>query len=484
MKSIKHNALVNGILSIANIIFPLITFPYISRVLLVEANGRLNFASAALNYFSLFATLGLTTYGVKACARVREDRAKLSKTVHELLLINVVTTLIAMSALGLAIAFVPRFNKEWMLLLIYSWNMILNVVGMNWMYSAIEQYDYITKRSIFFKFLGVVLMFLFVHSPKDCYIYAMITVFANVGGNILNIIYSRKYIDFKWFGKYDCKQHLKPTLAMFATYLAVNVYSSLDSVMLGFIKNDYEVGIYSAAVKIRTVLTTLITSLGTVLLPRMSYYISQEKWDEFKRVLKKSYNTIIMLAIPMMVYFVLAAKPSVLFLSGNPYLDAVKPMQILMPIMVISSLSNITGMQILIPTGGEWKFAFSVTCGAITDLILNFILIPQYGASGAAYATLIAELVQFVVQIFFTRKYSKGAISLKATLQVLLATIGGTVGFVIINKMIDANVFVTLLLTAFVYFGIYGLILLLTRYAMFIEIVQMISKPFVKKLQK
>ena len=191
MKSIKHNALVNGILSIANIIFPLITFPYISRVLLVEANGRLNFASAALNYFSLFATLGLTTYGVKACARVREDRAKLSKTVHELLLINVVTTLIAMSALGLAIAFVPRFNKEWMLLLIYSWNMILNVVGMNWMYSAIEQYDYITKRSIFFKFLGVVLMFLFVHSPKDCYIYAMITVFANVGGNILNIIYSR-----------------------------------------------------------------------------------------------------------------------------------------------------------------------------------------------------------------------------------------------------------------------------------------------------
>ena len=271
---------------------------------------------------------------------------------------------------------------------------------------------------------------------------------------------------------------------MFATYLAVNVYSSLDSVMLGFIKNDYEVGIYSAAVKIRTVLTTLITSLGTVLLPRMSYYISQEKWDEFKRVLKKSYNTIIMLAIPMMVYFVLAAKPSVLFLSGNPYLDAVKPMQILMPIMVISSLSNITGMQILIPTGGEWKFAFSVTCGAITDLILNFILIPQYGASGAAYATLIAELVQFVVQIFFTRKYSKGAISLKATLQVLLATIGGTVGFVIINKMIDANVFVTLLLTAFVYFGIYGLILLLTRYAMFIEIVQMISKPFVKKLQK
>lgn len=484
MKSIKHNAIVNGILSVANIIFPLITFPYISRVLLVEANGRLNFASAALNYFSLFATLGLTTYGVKACARVREDRTKLSKTVHELLFINVFTTLIAMTALIMSILFVPRFNKEWALLLIYSWNMILNVVGMNWLYSAIEQYDYITKRSIFFKFVGVVLMFLFVHSPKDCYIYAVITVFANVGGNILNIIYSKKYIDFKWYGKYNCKQHLRPTLAMFATYLAVNVYSSLDSVMLGFIKNNYEVGIYAAAVRIRTVLTTLITSLGTVLLPRMSYYISQEKWDEFRKILKKSYSTIIMLAIPMMVYFVLAARPSVLLLSGEAYLDAVKPMQILMPIMVISSLSNITGMQILIPTGGEWKFAFSVTCGAVTDLILNFVFIPKYGAAGAAYATLLAELVQFIAQLIFTREYLRGSISWKATVQVLLATIGGAIAFVVISSFINFNAFMTLVVTAIAFFGVYAGILLLARYEMFLEMCNMVLKPIVVRIKK
>lgn len=484
MKSIKHNAIVNGILSVANIIFPLVTFPYISRVLLVEANGRLNFASATLNYFSLFATLGLTTYGIKACARVREDRTKLSKTVHELLLINVITTLIAMSALIISILIVPRFKSEWALLLIYSWNMILNVVGMNWLYSAVEQYDYITKRSILFKFIGILLMFLFVHSPKDCYIYAMITVFANVGGNIVNIIYSKKYIDFKWFGKYDCKQHLRPTLAMFATYLAVNVYSSLDSVMLGFMKNDYEVGIYSAAVRIRTVLTTLITSLGTVLLPRMSYYIAQQKWNEFRQVLKKSYNTIIMLAIPTMVYFVLAAKPSILVLSGDAYLDAVKPMQILMPIMVISSLSNITGMQILIPTGGEWKFAFSVTCGAIADVILNIMFIPKYGATGAAYATLMAELVQFTVQIIFTRKYLQGAISFKSTMKVLLATVAGTCAFFSISMFINMNAFVTLLITAIVFFGVYAMVLLVTQYDMFLELCNMVLKPIRSRMEK
>lgn len=485
MKSIKRNAFVNGILSVANIIFPLITFPYVSRVLLVEANGRLNFSSSAVNYFSLFATLGLTTYGIKACARVREDRKKLSKTVHELLLINVITTSCVLIVFVLALLFVPRFNKEWLLMLIYSWNMILNVVGMNWLYSAMEQYDYITKRSIIFKFIGVVLMFLFVHSPEDCYVYAVITVIANTGGNILNIIYSRKYIDFKWYGNaYECKKHLKPTLAMFSTSLATSVYSGLDSVMLGFIKGNYEVGIYSAAVKIRMVLTTLITSLGTVLLPRMSYYIAQEKWDEFRKVLKKSYNTIIMIAVPMMVYFILCAKPSVLILSGNAYLDAIKPMQILMPIMVISSLSNITGMQILIPTGGEWKFAFSVTCGAITDLILNFMFIPKYGAIGAAYATLFAELVQFVAQLIFTRKYLKGSISWKPTLQVLLATVGATIAFAAMSLFINLNAFMTLVVTAIAFFGMYAGILLIARYEMLLEMFNMLLNPIIKRIKK
>ena len=484
MKSIKYNAIVNGILSVANIIFPLITFPYISRVLGVETNGKLNFASASLTYFSLFATLGLSTYGIKACARVREDRTKLSKTVHELLLINAVTTTIACVALVIAVFVVPKYHQEWKLLFIYSWNMILNVVGMNWLYSAIERYDYITKRSIAFKFIGVMLMFLFVHSPADCYKYAVITVFANVGGNILNIIYSRNFIIYKWFGDYDCKQHIKPTLAMFATYLAVNVYSSLDSVMLGFMCGDFQVGIYTAAVKIRTVLTTLITSVGTVLLPRLSFYIADGNWDEFKRLLKKSYCTIIMIAVPMIVYFILAAKPSVVFLSGAEYADAAKPMRILMPIMLISSLSNITGMQILIPTGGEWKFAISVTCGAVVDIILNVILIPQMGANGAAIGTLFAELTQFCVQVFFTRNYIRGAISTKGTVRVVIATILGTAGYYLVSSILHVGTFATLFITALVFFGVYAVVLLAFRYEMLIELLNMVCSPILKKLKK
>lgn len=477
MKSIKHNAIVNGILSVANIIFPLITFPYISRVLGVEINGKLNFASASLTYFSLFATLGLTTYGVKACARVREDKTKLSKTVHELLMINAITTAIACIALVIVIFVVPRYRQEWKLLFIYSWNMILNVAGMNWLFSALEQYDYITKRSIAFKFIGVVLMFIFVHDPNDYYKYAVITVFANVGGNILNILYSRKYISYRWIGHYNCLQHLKSTLALFATYLAVNVYSSLDSVMLGFISGDFQVGIYTAAVKIRTVLTTLITSIGTVLLPRMSYYIEKEQWDEFRRVLKKSYCTIIMLAVPMMVYFMMMAEPSILFLSGSEYISAATPMRILMPIMLLSSLSNITGMQILIPIGGEWKFAFSVTCGAVVDAVLNLILIPRMGAIGAAFGTLFAELTQFCVQLYFTRDYIRGAFSCKPTIQVLVGTCAGAIGCAVVIPLIQTGEFLTLVITACVFFGLYAIVLSIFRYEIFIELIKMLINP-------
>lgn len=484
MKSLKHNAIVNAVLSVANIIFPLITFPYISRILLVEVNGRLNFASAALNYFSLFATLGLSTYGIKACARVRKDRAKLSKTVHELLLINAVTTSLATVALIVAIITVPRFHQEWLLLFIYSWNMILNVVGMNWLYAAIEKYDYITKRSILFKFIGVILMFVFVHKPEDGYIYAFITVFSNVGGNVLNIIYSSKYIDYKWLGPYNFKQHFEQTIAMFSTFLAVNVYSGLDSIMLGFMWNDYEVGIYSAAVKIRSVLSTLIGSLGTVLLPRLSFCIAEGQWDEFRRLLRKSSSTIIMMAMPMMIYFTLTAKTSILFISGEAYLDSVRPMQILMPLMIISSLSNITGMQILIPTGGEWKFAQAVTCGAVVNLILNAILIPQYGSVGAAYGTLFAELTQFTVQVIFTRKYLRGAFSLKTTIQVFIATAGGAIGYYVIASLINFGPFLTLACTATVYFGIYALILLLEKHEIFMEMFNMVLNPVLSKTKK
>lgn len=477
MKSIKYNAIMNGILSIANIIFPLITFPYITRTLGVNINGKLNFASSVINYFSLFATLGLSTYGTKACAKVRDDKDKLSKTVQELVIINMITTTIVLLILIISIVIIPKFSDNSLLLLIYSCGMILNVAGLNWFYSAIEEYKYITTRSIIFKVISLIMMILFVHDPNDGYKYALITVLASMGSNIFNIVHSRKYIYFKKYNKYNLKHHLRSTLSMFGTSLAINVYSSLDKVMLGFLSGDFEVGIYTAAVKIRMVLTNLITSLGTVLMPRLSYYIEKSEYNNFKKVLKKSYSIIIMISVPMMMFFMISAKESILLLSGNDYKSAIIPMIILMPIMVISSLSNITGMQILIPNNEEDKFMKSVSVGAILNLFFNLILMSKLGSIGAAIATLIAECGQFTMQIFYTRKYVKDIFSLNQLLKVIFSATVSSIIIIILKssikveiKSMELNCFISLVVTGIIFFATYISILFILKFDQVIEV--------------
>ena len=489
MKSIKYNAIMNAILSVANIIFPLITFPYITRTLGVDVNGKLAFASSVINYFSVFATLGLATYGTKVCAKYRDDKDKLSKTVQELVLINIITTLIVSLILIISIIVIPKFNDNALLLIIYSCGMILNVIGLNWLYFAIEEYAYITKRSIIFKLIGLIMMFLFVHNPNDGYKYALITILANVGSNILNIINANKFIYFKKYINYNLWQHLKPTLSMFGTSLAINIYSGLDTVILGFVSGDYEVGIYTAAVKIRMVLTSLISSLGTVLMPRLSYYIEKGEHDNFARILKKSYSVIIMISIPMMLFFCIESKDSILLLSGKNYIKAVIPMIILMPIMVISSLSNITGVQILIPNNQEHKFMKSVIVGAILNIIFNVILMPKFGSIGAAVSTLIAECGQFTMQVIYTRKYVKGIFSLKQLGKILLSSsIAAMILFVFKSYMnfsfsnTEINSFTSLIIIGSIFFIIYIILLFMVRFDLAIEVKEYIFKKLANNI--
>ena len=174
IRSIKFNFIMNAILAASTIVFPLITFPYISRVLLVEGNGKIAFASSVVNYFSMIASLGIPTYGIRACAQVRGDKEKLSHTVQELLIINMVTTGISLLAFLVSLVTVPQFAAEKELMLINGVSMVLATLGVTWLYSALEQYAYITVCSMAFKVIGIVLMFLFVKAPEDYIIYGAV----------------------------------------------------------------------------------------------------------------------------------------------------------------------------------------------------------------------------------------------------------------------------------------------------------------------
>ena len=214
--SIKYNFLMNFVLSASQFIFPLITFPYVSRVLLAEGSGKVTFVASVANYFSMVASLGIPTYGIRACAQVRDDRDKLSKTAHELLIINSITTLLVVVTYIACVLLVPRFRTERTLFLINGINILLNMFGMNWLFQALEQYDYITFRSILFKIVSVFLMLALVHEKTDYVIYGGIAVFAAVGSNLLNLLRARIYrLQMDW--KLQFKKAYKTNHGSFCT---------------------------------------------------------------------------------------------------------------------------------------------------------------------------------------------------------------------------------------------------------------------------
>ena len=462
-KSVKFNFVMNMILTVSSFVFPLITFPYVSRVLLVEGNGYVSFATSVLTYFTMFASLGIPSYGIRACAQVRDDRKELSRVTQELFIINVITTIVVSIVFVITLFTVPQFKEQQTLLWINGASLVLNAVGVNWFYSALEQYSYITIRSIIFKILSIILMFIFVRQQQDYIIYGAITVFATSGSNILNFIHLRKFIDLKPVGNYQFKRHWKPIFYFFAASAATSVYTNLDTVMLGFMNTQTEVGLYTAAVKLKTVLVTAVTSLGTVLLPRLSYYIVNKMEHEFKDMIVKSFNFVLVFAVPLCAYFILFAKDSILLLSGEAFLGAVIPMQILMPTLVFIGLSNITGMQILVPEGKEKFLLISITAGAVLNLILNAVWIPYWGAAGAATSTTIAEALVLVMQIWFLRKRLKPIwkkVSFRHLLVSLIPALGA--GFAIFY-LVDLQAIFRLIISACVFFGLYFLALLVQK---------------------
>lgn len=468
-KSLKMNFIMNAILTMSSFIFPLITFPYVSRVLMPAGMGKVNFATSVINYFSMIAQLGIPTYGIRACAIVRDDREKLTRTAHELLIINIVMSIISYLGLFLALAFVPRLQSEHTLYIIVSFTIILTTIGMEWLYKALEQYTYITVRSLIFKAISVVAMLLLIHSKDDYLLYGAITIFAASASNILNFINIHRYIGLRPVGNYNIKRHLKPVLVFFSMSVATTIYTNLDTVMLGFMKNDAEVGYYTAAVKIKGILVSIVTSLGTVLLPRASYYIEQGEIKRFNYLSKKAFNFVCLLATPLVIYFIIFAKQGILLLSGNAYGPAILPMQLIMFTVLFIGISNITGIQILVPLGYERIVLLSEIVGAISDLVINYLLIPWLASSGAAIGTLVAEAIVLLVQYFTVRKLVPNLFSSVKYNKILVAIILAVAGSFWVLYL-NLGTFMTLLVSAALFFFIYAFVLILMKETLVIEI--------------
>lgn len=462
--SVKYNFLMNAILRMSSFLFPIITFPYVSRVLHADGTGRAAFATSVIYYFTIFASLGIPTYGIRACARCRDDKEKLSRTVHELLMIGTALTVIAYALMATLVFAVPRLRAETALLFVSSATLILTNVGVEWFYQAIEQYDYITYRNLAFKAISIALIFIFVRDAKDLVIYAGIQVLGTVGSNILNLIRLRRYILIRPLGHYHPVRHLRPSLTFFMLTVAATVYTNLDAVMLGFMATDTELGYYNAAVKMKNILVSVVSALGTVLLPRAAYYIQQKKMAEYKRIIDASFRAVTLIALPLMAYCMLRATDIICFLAGDEYRPAASAMVAITPTILLIGLSNITGIQILVPLSKEKYTTWSTVLGAGVDVVLNAMLIPRYGALGAAIGTLVAETSVLLAQLFFLRRSEYIRQPLAAFGRMVLAVGCACAAVAVCGRFVVLqSSFLNVLWSGALFFGVYGGLLLVTK---------------------
>ena len=480
-KSLKFNAFMNILLTASTFIFPFITFPYVTRVLQPEGTGKIAFANSVINYFVMIASLGIPTYGIRACAKVRDNKDELSKTVQEIATINFLMVVVSYILLIITIIIVPRLWMIRKLLIVCSSTILLNFIGTEWLYKSLECYTYITFRSIIIKICALILMFLFVRNANDCTIYAAISVFANAGYGICNIFQIKKNIYTSKRYHLELKRHIKPIFIFFAMSIAVTIYSNVDATMLGFMSGDAEVGYYDVAVKIKVILVNVVTALGTVLLPRASYYIENNQTDEFKRISEKAIEFVSVVSIPLIVSFMLLADRCIIFISGNEYIPSIQPMRIILLTLFFIGMSNITGIQMLVPLGKEKVVLYSEIAGAVIDVILNLLFIPILGASGAATGTVVAEATVLTIQMYALGRSAFNILKSTQWLKILIGIAFAVIWILISEQFIHLNIFIELIVLFAGFYIVYVIMLLIFKESIVLSIVQTI-KNYIRNL--
>ena len=406
-QSVKVNYILNLINTGTQMLFPLITFPYVCRVIEADGIGQINFFQSIISYISLFTCLGIPMYAIREIARDRSDVIQMNRTAMEILLLHSMLTLVGYAIVAILCLTVPQIQVNIPLFLILSLTIFFTAIGCEWFYQGIEDFKYITIRGLIIKTVSVVLLFIFVKSKTDLLYYGCYTVFGVLGGNIFNFFRLRKYIHREniIFSELHIKRHVKPVLKVFSFSVVTSIYLQLNTVLLGFLKNALAVGYFAAATKVMQMLLTMSACLGSVMMPRASHLIAENKEDEFNRLIQKSYDFTLAIALPMTIGLIFCAPSLITALCGVKFEHSILPSQIIAPIILMVAISNVFGIQVLFPKGKINIVTLCCGIGAVVDLILNLCLIPFFSYIGTSIAYLGAEVATTVSMYFIGRKY-------------------------------------------------------------------------------
>ena len=421
--SIKKNAVFNVILTVANLVFPLITLPYIYRVLNINDIGRIEFSLSFVQYFILVSQLGIPTYGIRQCSKYKNDREKLIKTTQEIILINIFTSLISYLSLIILVNNIEDLQSYKELIIVFGFNIFFMNMGIEWFFQALEDYKYITLRALMVRFISLVLIFLIIKSPADYLFYARLLVLSNGFNAIINLGTAiKRWQIHKITKNYNFKKHFKTIIVLSLISFSITIYTNIDKTMLGIFSGDEAVGLYAVSYKFISVVLSVITSLGIVLLPRLTHYVENELKEKAKGLIMNAFEIVPILAIPACFGVFSLSENIILIMSGEQYRNAALTFQILSPILIINGLANITGIS-LYSFGKERITLLSTTLGACVNVILNIILIPIMSYNGAAIATVIAELFVLLVQYLSLKKEIKMKFNVRSLLRYIVGGI-------------------------------------------------------------
>lgn len=390
MKSLAKNTFFNIFYNVANLLFPIFTSMYVSRILLPEGMGRVSYAQNIVSYFVVLASLGIPTHGIREIAKVRDDEQQKNRVFTELFVINGMTTAVMVIVFLAAVLCIEEFSQDRILYLCCGLQLLLNTINIDWFYKGYEEYTYIVIRSLCIKVVSIFAIFLLIHTREDYIVYAFISGLAVTGNHLFNIVHVRKYVSLD-FRHLQLKRHLRPILILAVGSLMGTVYAKVDVTMLGAMLNKSFVGYYSSAHRLVDMVLNVAISASAVFLPRLSTLFNQDK-ERFGHYVGLGLRTLFFMVPPAFVGLNLIAEPIILFVYGEAFLPSVTTIRILSFLILIKSFGDLLCYQVAVAIGNEKKRLPAYVIAMLLNILLNSLWIPKYAQNGAAIASIVSEV--------------------------------------------------------------------------------------------
>ena len=402
MVSIKRNFIYQFSYQALNILLPLLTAPYISRVFGADGMGEYSYTYTIANYAFVFSMLGFDTYGQRMIVMHRNDREKMYEVFWQIYFLQIIATVLGSI---LYWAYVILFANEHFVLPAIQYIVVLGAVtNIVWLFEGVEDFKRISLRNIEVKIVSIILIFLLVKKPSDIWIYALIISGSTFAGNLLFIIYSRKYIRFKKIDILDSFKHLKGVLLVFVPQIGITIFMQMDKLMLGQFSTMRELGYYQNAEKIVNLPIALILTVGTVMMPRIAAFHSMGDKSRIRSYIMLSMKWLMMGSIGCMFGIMAVSRDFVILFSGIDFADSYIVVSSLTPIIIFMAWENVLQKQYMVPLKKD-KFVAVIMClAAVINVIINYLLIPKMNATGAIIGSILSHVFICLAEGIYLRK--------------------------------------------------------------------------------